>query len=96
MVILWDFWSPSKNFRALLMNTPNFINKFRIVIATLPDRENCVCEIYYEHVEWAELSKENNEVTIQFYSNPTQEYWEFPLDIALEVLQNARKMFLNE
>lgn len=72
------------------------MNNFRIVIASLPDRDKCVCEIYYNHVEWAEISQENSEIVIQFYSNPSQNYWEFPLDVALEVLQNAKKKFLGD
>ena len=72
------------------------MNNFRIVIASLPDRDKCVCEIYYNHVEWTEISQENSEIVIQFYSNPSQNYWEFPLDVALEVLQNAKKKFLGD
>jgi hypothetical protein len=78
------------------MMNKNFLNNFRVVIASLPDRENCVCEIYYNHIQWAEISRENEETIIQFYNNPHQKYWEFPIDIALEILQNAKKKFLGE
>ena len=56
---------------------------FRIIIASLPHYKNCVCEIYYNHVEWADISQETEEIEIKLYSHPTQNYWEFPLDIAL-------------
>jgi hypothetical protein len=68
--------------------------KFRIVIASLPDRENCVCEIYYNQVEWVEISHEGDGAMIQFYPHPSQNYWEFSLDEALEALQKAKKKFL--
>lgn len=58
----------------------NFINNFRIVVASLPDREHCVCEIYYKNIEWAEISQERGEIMIQFYPHPHQECWEFPLE----------------
>lgn len=74
------------------MNEENF----RIVIASLPDRRNCVCEIYYDHMQWVEISHEGNEVLIQFYPHPTQDYWEFSLEIALAILSKAKKEFLNE
>jgi len=72
------------------MNVPP---NFRILIASLPDRENCVCEIYYQNIEWAEISQESNEVLVQFYPHPYCDYWEFPLDVALEVLSVAKKKF---
>ena len=77
-----------------MLDVKNFMNNFRIVIASLPDREKCVCEIYYNHVQWAEISQEDIEITIQFYPHPSEKYWEFPLDVALEVLQKAKKKFL--
>ena len=76
------------------MDTLKFINSFRIIVASLPDRENCVCEIYYKQDEWAEISQEKDEVMIQFYSHPTEKYWEFPIDVALQILHEAKKEFL--
>jgi hypothetical protein len=83
-------------FGALIMNVQNSINNFRIVIASLPDREHCVCEIYYKQIEWAEISKGDGKIMIQFYPNPSQDYWEFPFDMALHILQKAKERFLNE
>ncbi len=71
-------------------------NNFRIVIASLPDREKCVCEIYYNHVEWAEISQEKDEMMIQFYPHPSQKYWEFPIDVAFQILQEAKIKFLGD
>ncbi len=70
------------------------INNFRIVIASVPNREHCVCEIYYNHIQWAEISQEGTEITIQFYPHPSQDYWEFSIDTALEILQRAKKIFI--
>jgi len=70
------------------------LSKFRIVIASIPDRENCVCEIYYDHIQWVEISHEDEDMKIQFYSNPEKNYWEFSLETALTVLEQAKKKFL--
>ena len=35
------------------------------------------------------------EVIIQFYPHSTKKYWEFPLEVAFEVLQKAKEKFLN-
>ena len=79
-----------------MIKNQQYINNFRIVIASLPDRENCVCEIYYNNVEWAEISQESQEIMIQFYNNSINDYWEFPFEIALEILEKAKKKFLAE
>ncbi len=77
-----------------MSNNNDSLKKFRVVISSVPDRENCVCEIYYNHLQWAEISKEKEEVIIQFYSHPSQKYWEFPLEEAIEILQKVKNKFL--
>lgn len=77
-----------------MLDNRDFINNFRIVIASLPDRKNCVCEIYYNHIQWAEISDENGCILVQFYPHPSQNYWEFPIDVVLEILEKAKKKFL--
>ena len=72
------------------------MEKFRITVASLPDREHLVSEIIYDGVQWAEISQETgDELTIQLYSHPREEYWEFPLDEALEALQQAKKRMVD-
>jgi hypothetical protein len=67
------------------------VEKFRITIASLPDRERLVAEIVYEGVQWAEISDEEEGVLIvQFYPHPTKRNWEFPCDEAIRVLEKAR------
>ena len=71
------------------------MEKFRITVASLPDRENLVAEILYEGVQWAEISQETEKLVVQFYSHPRQKYWEFSLDEALEALEKAKKRMLD-
>ncbi|HEY5260227.1 MAG TPA: hypothetical protein VIJ46_06220 [Rhabdochlamydiaceae bacterium] len=65
-------------------------DKFRITVASLPDREHLVAEIFYEGVQWVEISQETGELVVQFYPHPRQKYWEFPLKEAAEVLERAK------
>lgn len=67
------------------------MEKFRITVASLPDREQLVAEILYEGIQWAEVSQETNELIIQFYSHPRKKYWEFSLEEALQALDLAKK-----
>jgi hypothetical protein len=73
-----------------------YSKNFRIIIASVPYRQNCVCEIYFKQDQWVEISNEADEVMIQFYSPTSDKYWEFPLDIALEVLQRAKSRFFGK
>ena len=71
-------------------------DKFRVTVVSLPDREELVAEIFYDHEQWVEISQEPGQERpiIQFYSPSVKEYWEFPLEDALEALELARKKFL--
>lgn len=70
------------------------MNKFEIIIASVPDRERVVAEIWYNNTYWVEISQENEELLIQFYPHPTEKYWEFSYDEALRVLQKAKEQLL--
>ncbi|GAB4192670.1 MAG: hypothetical protein Tsb0015_15050 [Simkaniaceae bacterium] len=72
------------------------MKKFRITIASLPDREHLVAEILYQGIQWAEISQETDELIMQFYPHPKQEYWEFNFDEAFQALLEAKKALLNE
>lgn len=68
------------------------MDKFYITVVSLPDREKLVSEILYSGVQWAELSQETgDEIRVQFYAHPRQDYWEFSIDEALEALQKAKQ-----
>jgi len=70
---------------------------FYIVISSLPDRENLVAEICYKGYQWVEISQElSDEMVVQFYSHPKQQYWEFPLEDALATLKQAKQMLLQK
>lgn len=71
------------------------MEKFRINIASPPDREYLVAEIFYDNMYWAEISQETGELVVQFYEYPKQKYWEFSFDDAFEVLQQAKEHLLD-
>ena len=78
-----------------MLEEPKYIKRFRIVIAEVADHEYSVCEIYYQLDKWAVIRQENVPV-VQFFSPKSQEHWEFPLEIAIEVLQKAKAIFLTK
>ena len=70
------------------------MGKFEILIASLPNRERLVAEIYYDNMYWVQISQEEEELVVQFYSHPTEKYWTFPFEEALKVLEQARNKLL--
>lgn len=71
------------------------MEKFRITIASLPDRERLVAEILYEGIQWAEISQETDDgLIIQFYSHPQKKHWEFLYNEAVQILEQARNRLL--
>jgi hypothetical protein len=70
------------------------LENFEIEIASIPTQENLVSEIFYKGVQWVQIYLHNGELLIQFYSHPNQEYWEFPFDLAMQVLAKAKKRLL--
>jgi len=72
------------------------MEKFRITIASPPDRELLVAEIIYDGVQWAEVSQDTGELIVQFYSHPRLKCWEFPFDDAFAALMKAKKRLLGE
>jgi len=72
------------------------MNKFEIMIATLPHRERPVAEIYYNNMYWVQISQETDDLVIHFYSHPTEKCWEFEFDEALKAIDKAKRKLLNE
>ena len=67
---------------------------FRITIASLPDRENLVAEIVFKGYQFAEISQEEKEMKIQFYSHPKQKYWEFSLEEIQNIIEKAKNRLI--
>lgn len=65
---------------------------FEIIIASVPDRENVVAEIWHEQKMLAEVSNENGIVEVELYPGDVTR---MPLHAFLDVLTDAQKMLAN-
>lgn len=63
------------------------MNKIRIEIASVPDRENLVAEIWFNESLIAEINQEQNDLKIEFYASKNQS---LPFDELLEALIKAK------
>jgi hypothetical protein len=69
------------------------MNKFKIEIASVPDRENLVAEIWHNEILVAEISQENENMEIEFYQSGKIK---FGLDDFLDILESAKKELKEE
>jgi hypothetical protein len=67
---------------------------FEIIIGSAPDKENLIAEIYYNNTCWAQISQETKELLVQFYPHPQKDYWEFSLEEALCIIEQAKNKLL--
>jgi hypothetical protein len=70
-------------------------SKFEIEIASIPSREKLVAEIFYNKIQWVEISQETSELLIKFYGPLNEDCWEFPLEEAIQALEQAKMKLLN-
>jgi hypothetical protein len=63
---------------------------FTIDIASAPDRQRVVAEIFVGNTQWAEVLCENGrDLEAEFYPRPDGTPWRLPFPEALEALQRA-------
>ena len=66
--------------------------EWKTILGDLPDKENPVADLYYQNHHIFQIFKEDNtDYTIIFANNPNGNYWEFPYDEAMEMLQEAKE-----
>ena len=71
--------------------------KMSMDIASPPDREKLVAELFYENEQWAELHQESNTgLTLELYPRPDTQPWSFPLADALSALQVASRRLVGD
>ena len=69
--------------------------KMHISIASPPDRENVVAEIFFGHEQWAELNTEGNTVNLELYPQRSGEPWTFNYEEALAAIQEAHRRLMD-
>ena len=61
-----------------------------IVVASLPDGQVLVAEVYCGGVQWAELNTENGSLTLEIYPSPDGGPWVFDYSATMDVLSRAK------
>ena len=64
---------------------------WKTIIGDVPDKENPVADVYHENGHVFQIFKEDNTpYIVRFGNNQEGNYWEFPYDEAMEVLEEAK------
>ncbi len=65
-------------------------------IASVPDRDYLVAELWYDDIMWGEIAQEGGRVTLEIYADPSGQPWSFDLAEVEELLAKARKDLAGE
>jgi len=67
---------------------------WRITIASPPDREHLVAEIFFGNQQWDEIDQESQALIVEFYPRSDPEPWRISFDDALSALHEARGLLV--
>lgn len=70
------------------------VSAFTIDLASPPDRENLVAEIFFGTTQVAELNREGDYLAIEIYPRPDGHPWAFRADEFLATVAKARSSLL--
>lgn len=69
--------------------------KLSITIASVPDREEVVAELWCGHQQWGEISQETETLKLELYSKRKNNgVWEFDFEEALNLMNTAKRRLL--
>ena len=62
-----------------------------IILASPPDRESLVAEIFIDRVQLAEVNTERGEPDVEFFPRPDGKPWRLPYAQVVSLLERARR-----
>lgn len=68
--------------------------KITITIASVPDREGLVAELWSDNELWGEIFQEGNELRLALYPNPNHIFWNFDAEDAANAIQKGKEKLL--
>lgn len=68
--------------------------KMTVEVASLPDRDNLVAELWCDNEQWGEVSQEAETLQLEIYPRPNTigtSVWSFDLNEVMNILKEAQK-----
>jgi hypothetical protein len=69
-------------------------SRMSVDIASPPDREKLVAELFYDREQWAEINQDSGTLRLELYPRRDGKPWDLPFDEALAVLQTAKERLI--
>ncbi|EGI76940.1 hypothetical protein HGR_09209 [Hylemonella gracilis ATCC 19624] len=69
---------------------------FRFTIASVPDRQEVVAEIFFGDIQVAELNTESGDLSIEIYPRPNGKPWCLDAEQFLQAIMEARMALLGK
>lgn len=70
--------------------------KMEIEIASPPDREKLVANIFFDNEQWAELNQEEGVLELELYPRRDGMFWQLSLEDVLKALDEAKRRLTSE
>ncbi len=65
--------------------------RYEISIASPPDREKLVAEIFFGDTQWAEINQEHGALEVEFYPRPDGKPWRIDYQDVTAALDQAKR-----
>jgi hypothetical protein len=72
------------------------MKQMTVTIASVPDRETLVAELWSENELWGELSLEQGELKLEIYPPPNGQTWNLKYEELIDTIQQAKKELLEQ
>jgi len=66
-----------------------------ITIASVPDRDKLVAELWYDQELWGEISQDTGELVLEIYPNPTHSFRQLKCEELITAVQQAKDKLLD-
>ncbi|KHD08714.1 hypothetical protein PN36_26530 [Candidatus Thiomargarita nelsonii] len=70
------------------------MKQMTVTIASVPDRDNLVAELWCENELWGELSQEQGELKLEIYPTANGQAWNLRYEEVIDVIQEAKDKLL--
>jgi len=67
------------------------MKQMTITIASVPDRDTLVAELWCENELWGELSQQQGELKLEIYPAPNGQTWNLKYEELIDIIQEAKK-----
>jgi hypothetical protein len=65
-----------------------------VTIASVPDREKLVAELWYDQELWGEISQDTGELVLEIYPSPARQFRQLKCEELITAVQQAKDKLL--